>query len=124
MAAVQIESSALESIVDFIDKVVPIVKKAEAQEQAVVAAIPETVDALIKAGFLAQNQRSGALESLANPSNALEALRKIAESRTKTASTTEAAPTAIGKSAAATDTVAAAGESAGDEFLRRFGLKS
>lgn len=122
MAAVEIESSALESIVDFIDKAVPVIKKAEAQEAAVSAAIPETVDALIKAGFLAQNGRETAIASLADPATALESLRKIAASRTKAASTTEAAPAAIGKSASAAPSVADAKESAGDEFLRRFGL--
>lgn len=122
MPIVEIDSKELENVVDFIDTTMPLLKSAEDAAAAAQAVIPDTVDTLIKAGYLRQNQRQNAIDSLGDPVNALESLRKIAESRINL--DTAPAPAAMGKSATTTPSAVPQVESADDGFLRGFGLKS
>jgi hypothetical protein len=124
-----------EAIVGFVAAATPILEEAEKAEKTaalreatVGKAIPAVVDTLAKAGYITNEQRIKAAESLKDPVKVLDTLQRIALSAAiKTAEEVKTLGSASTpkKDAAPTTKVAsvASKTSAADEhFLRSFGL--
>jgi hypothetical protein len=130
-----IDSKAAEAVVNFIAAAAPVIDEAEQLEKAaaqksaaVEKAIPGVVDTLVKGGYLTNDQRIKAAESLKNPVTVLETLQRIAlATAIKSA---EEAKSGLGSSSTPNkDTkptvkkASVSQESAADQhFLRSFGL--
>jgi hypothetical protein len=107
--------------VEYVKATQPLLAKAAELERSIANKAPSTVDALIKAGFLLENQRSQAIVSLQDPLRALESLEKTAaEFHRKTSMVAPLGEPMISKSASTEK--AEKGSAADDKFLRDFGL--
>lgn len=130
-----IDGKVAEAVVNFIATALPTIDEVERSEKAasvksaaVERSIPSVVDTLAKAGYITNEQRVKAAESLKDPVKVLDTLQRIALSTAiksaEEAKTLGSASTPRKDTAPTTKVASAATrESAADQqFLRSFGL--
>jgi len=128
--AIQVDEAVMEGVVNHIEATSKMLEKQAQVDAEVAKRGPEVVESLIKAGFINEKQRAGALEAVKDPLKVLDSLHKIAQA---SATPKAAAVPSLGKAAgdehrdAAPETPTAmrgkrALEDANRRFLSSFGF--
>ena len=126
----EVEADVMKATVEFVSEATPLLKEAKERKQAAYRLIPSVVDTLVKCGFLTNDQRVKAAQTLQDPSKVLQSLMNVARLRTKSAGEEQPARLGAGttvqrdnaKTAEAQTPAGVKVSLADQQFLRNFGL--
>lgn len=126
----EVSADVMKATVEFVSEATPLLKEAEERKQAADKLIPNVVDTLVKCGFLTNEQRGKAAQTLQDPSKVLQSLMNVALLKTKSASDERPASLGAGttvqrdnaKTASASTLAGVKTSEADQRFLRNFGL--
>ena len=96
MATVEIDSTVLDGLVDFVEQSVGYASKQAETEAAVAERGPQVVDTLISNGFVNADKKQAALRAVQDPLKVLESLEKTARAKVAKA-VVSAAPETLGE---------------------------